>query len=433
MNDNNSWGLLPKVEQTEIKYSWRHLQPVFDHLVLPYGQGRSYGDVCLNDGGISLSTGELARFINFDPETGLLRAEAGTTLAAVLELVLPHGWFLPVTPGTKFVSLGGAIANDVHGKNHHLAGSFGCHLLAFELLRSNGERLVCSPTENQDWFAASIGGLGLTGLITWAKIQLKKISTPAIDQQTMKFNNLGEFLRLAEETENDWEYTVAWVDCMARGKQLGRGIYSAGNHSNPNPDNLKSEFVNPKWTMPFNAPSFMLNQLSVNAFNKCYYNYPSKARSICHYEPFFYPLDKISHWNRLYGKRGFYQFQCVVPLNNAETAISNMLEQIAKSRQASFLSVLKRLGDVPSPGMLSFPRSGITLALDFANRGESTRQLLAELDTITMKNGGAIYPAKDATMSASSYKQYYPSWEKFSKFIDPNFSSSFWRRVTGES
>lgn len=433
MNDNNSWGLLPKVEQTEIKYSWRHLQPVMDNSVLPYGQGRSYGDVCLNDGGISLSTGELSRFINFDPETGLLRAEAGTTLAAVLELVLPHGWFLPVTPGTKFVSLGGAIANDVHGKNHHRAGSFGCHLLAFELLRSNGDRLVCSPTENQDWFAASIGGLGLTGLITWAEIQLKKISTPAIEQQTMKFNNLEGFLKLAEETENNWEYTVAWVDCMARGKQLGRGIYSAGNHSDSNPDNLKSELVKPKWTIPFNAPSFMLNQLSVNAFNKCYYHYPRKARSICYYEPFFYPLDKIAHWNRLYGKRGFYQFQCVVPLNNAETAISNMLEQIAQSRQASFLSVLKRLGDVPSPGMLSFPRSGITLALDFANRGESTRQLLAKLDTITMKNEGAIYPAKDATMSTQSYKQYYPEWKNFSKFIDPNFSSSFWRRVTGES
>lgn len=433
MKQAKSWGQLPVVDMEEVLCNWRTDKLPEQRLLLPFGQGRSYGDVCLNEGGYSLVTSELNRFISFDEQSGILRAEAGTTLAQIIELVLPKGWFLPVTPGTKFVSLGGAIANDVHGKNHHRAGSFGCHLLAFELLRSNGERLVCSLNENPNWFAATIGGLGLTGLITWAEIQLKKINTPAIEQQTIKFYNLEGFLKITEEIEGNWEYTVAWIDCMARGKQLGRGIYSAGRHADANPHNLKSELVKPKWAIPVNAPAALLNQWAVKAFNQFYFHYPRKSRCLSHYEPFFYPLDKIAHWNRLYGARGFYQFQCVVSLNKAEAALTEMLQHIAASGQGSFLSVLKRLGDIGSPGMLSFPRSGITLALDFANRGDSTRQLLAKLDSITMKNDGAIYPAKDASMSAISYQQYYPAWQDFSQYIDPNFSSSFWRRVTEES
>ena len=432
MSCHSSWGKNPHVTQTCISQRWRQqfLPPVTS--LLPFGQGRSYGDACLNDGGFSLATSGMNRLIHFDVDNGIIAAEAGITLAEILEIILPAGWFLPVTPGTKFVSLGGAIANDVHGKNHHKAGSFGCHVRKFELLRSNGERLQCSPENNQPWFNTTIGGLGLTGLVTQVEIQLKKIHCPAIEQQTTRLNNLEHFLKLAEETEHDWEYTVAWVDCMARGKQLGRGIYSAGNHATSSTGAIKPVVVKPKQNIPMNAPGWLLNSYSVHLFNQIYYHIPRKQHSVIHYEPFFYPLDKIANWNRLYGKRGFYQFQCVVPLDKAETAISQMLERIAKTGQGSFLSVLKRLGDIKSPGMLSFPRSGITLALDFANQGEKTTQLLLELDAITVKNNGAIYPAKDASMAASSYKQYYPDWEQFREFIDPNFSSSFWRRVTGD-
>lgn len=432
MNNNKSWGNIPDVRQTCLPQQWRYQALPEISTILPYGQGRSYGDVCLNDNGYSLSTSNLNRFIQFDSERGILRAEAGATLSDILEIILPAGWFLPVTPGTKFVSLGGAVANDVHGKNHHKAGSFGCHVQAFELLRSNGEKLLCTPDENQQLFRATIGGLGLTGLITWVELQLKKINTPAIEQTTIRFDNLAAFLELAEKMEDEWEYTVAWFDCMAKGKELGRGIFSCGNHAESASIDLKSEVIKPKLKIPFNAPGWLLNQYSVLLFNQLYYRLPRRLISVTKYEPFFYPLDKIANWNRLYGKRGFYQFQCVVSLESAEAAMNEMLEHIAKSGQGSFLSVLKRMGTIQSPGMLSFPRSGITLALDFANRGEKTRHLLSDLDSITRKYNGAIYPAKDATMSADSFRQYYPEWNKFSKYIDPNFSSSFWRRVTGD-
>jgi FAD/FMN-containing dehydrogenase len=432
MNIHHSWGNIPKVQQTCLDQTWRSQTLPGVKTLLPFGQGRSYGDVCLNDQGYSLATGRLNRFIHFDREQGILSAEAGITLAEILQLTLPAGWFLPVTPGTKFVSLGGAIANDVHGKNHHKAGSFGRHVRAFELLRSDGQKLICTAEENSDWFSATIGGLGLTGLITQAELQLKKIDSPAIVQKTRRFENLAEFLRLSEETEADWEYTVAWVDCMAKGKQLGRGIFSMGNHATAATPGIKPEVLQPKFSMPFNAPGWLLNQYSVQLFNQLYYHLPRKRDSTVHYEPFFYPLDKIANWNRLYGKRGFYQFQCVVPLDKAEAAIEEMLQHISKSGQGSFLSVLKRLSNIASPGMLSFPRDGITLALDFANRGESTRHLLADLNEITDRHGGAIYPAKDATMTNASFINAYPGWQKFSEYMDPHFSSSFWRRVTGE-
>jgi FAD/FMN-containing dehydrogenase len=432
MTIHHSWGNVPQVQQTCISQLWRSQTLPAAATLLPFGQGRSYGDVCLNDQGYSLATGRLNRFIHFDKQQGILSAEAGITLAEILQLVLPTGWFLPVTPGTKFVSLGGALANDVHGKNHHRAGSFGCHVRAFELLRSDGQRLLCTPQENSDWFRATIAGLGLTGLITRVELQLKKIDSPAIYQETRRFENLAEFLQLSDETASDWEYTVAWVDCMAKGKQLGRGIFNMGNHAKAASPDIKPNVLNPKISMPVNAPGWLLNQYSVKLFNQLYYHFPRIHNNTVHYEPFFYPLDKIANWNRLYGRRGFYQFQCVVPLDKAEAAISEMLQHIAKSGQGSFLSVLKRLGNVASPGMLSFPRDGITLALDFANRGVKTRHLLADLDELTNKHGGAIYPAKDATMSPASFKNAYPAWQQFRDYIDPGFSSSFWRRVTGD-
>ena len=424
-----SWGRYPAVEQENIPLYWRD-QPLPDKpSILPYGQGRSYGDVCLNDGGTVMPTSNLQRFIQFDSDKGILRAEAGVTLAQVLSLIMPRGWFLPVTPGTKFVSLGGAIANDVHGKNHHRAGSFGCHVTAFELHRSDGQRLLCSPEQNSEWFSASIGGLGLTGLITWVELQLKPVSSDYIDQQLYRFANLAEFFKLNDQLEADWEYTVAWIDCLARGKNLGRGLFMAGNHAEAATQPM-SIIEKPALNMPIDAPGFTLNRLTVSAFNSLYYWKPRQARSHVHYDAYFYPLDKIDNWNRMYGKRGFFQYQCVIPVAQAESALSLMLDSIAISGQASFLSVLKKFGENEAPGLLSFPRPGFTLALDMANRGDKTLKLLEQLDAITIQSGGAVYPAKDARMSARAFELYYPEWKTFSQYIDPQFSSSFLRRVT---
>lgn len=429
MKDTYSWGRYPVVDQNSMPLSWRdQTLPDIDSM-LPYGQGRSYGDVCLNNGGVVLPTSNLNHYINFDVEKGILRAEAGATLAQILELIVPQGWFLPVTPGTKFVSLGGAIANDVHGKNHHRVGSFGCHVTAFELLRSNGERMLCTPEQNSEWFKASIGGLGLTGLITWVEIKLKPVKGPYIDQQVYRFRDLSSFIRLNDDLENDWEYTVAWIDCLAKGKRLGRGLYMAGNHAEQvqaSGESAKSS----KLIMPCDAPGWLLNRFTIQSFNTLYYHKPRKKHSVVHYDGYFYPLDKIAHWNRMYGKRGFFQYQCVIPLKNAESALSRMLEKIARYGQGSFLSVLKKFGNRTAPGLLSFPRPGFTLALDFANHGEKTLRLLTELDEVTLEYNGAVYPAKDARMSADTFECYYPDWKAFCRFIDPKFSSSFWRRVT---
>jgi len=423
-----SWGRYPAVEQELIPIFWRD-QPLPDKpAMLPYGQGRSYGDVCLNGGGVVLPTANLQRFIRFDEDKGILRAEAGVTLAQVLSLIMPKGWFLPVTPGTKYVSLGGAVANDVHGKNHHRAGSFGCHVSAFELLRSDGQRILCTPQQNSEWFKSTVGGLGLTGLITWVEIKLKRIDSDQIDQQCYRFRNLPEFIRLNDELESEWEYTVAWIDCLARGKRLGRGLYMAGNHAAATGQGI-SVIEKPGLSMPMDAPGFALNRFTVSAFNTLYYRKPRKAVSKVHYDGYFYPLDKITHWNRMYGKRGFFQYQCVIPVEQAEAALGLMLDTIARSGQASFLSVLKKFGENDAPGLLSFPRPGLTLALDMANRGNKTLKLLDQLDDITMQNHGAVYPAKDARMSAAAFDLYFPEWKTFSQFIDPHFSSSFWRRV----
>lgn len=428
MKQAYSWGRYPVVEQAPLPLYWRDQALPDKQSMLPYGQGRSYGDVCLNNGGVVLPTSKLQRFICFDEDKGILRAESGVTLAQVLSLIMPRGWFLPVTPGTKFVSLGGAVANDVHGKNHHRAGSFGCHVTAFELLRSDGQRLLCSPQQNSEWFRATIGGLGLTGLITWVEIKLKPVRSDHIDQRLYRFKNLADFIKSNDAMEADWEYTVAWIDCLARGRKLGRGLYMAGNHAEGNRPG-RAIVDRPAISMPLDAPGFLLNRFSVSAFNSLYYHKPRQPVSRVHYDGYFYPLDKIAHWNRMYGKRGFFQYQCVIPVDKAEAALSRMLETIAASGQASFLSVLKKFGDNAAPGLLSFPRSGFTLALDMANRGTKTLKLLDQLDDITMQNNGAVYPAKDARMSSTAFELYYPAWQTFSRYIDPHFSSSFWRRI----
>jgi FAD/FMN-containing dehydrogenase len=373
----------------------------------------------------------LDRYIAFDPGTGILRCEAGVLLSEILELTVPRGWFLAVTPGTKLVTVGGAIANDVHGKSHHRMGTFGCHVRQFELLRSDGTHLLCSPTENPEWYQATIGGLGLTGLILWAEIALKPIANPYIDLETIRYGHLDEFFQLSSESDRDFEYTVSWIDCLARGRSLGRGLFMRANHAAALcPDRPRAPHRG--FTFPVEPPLSLVNGVTLRAFNFLYYHRQLKKqqRAIVHYDPFFYPLDAIRQWNRLYGRRGFLQYQCVVPFREGAASLQEILGRIAAAGSGSFLAVLKVFGDIASPGLLSFPRPGITLALDFPNRGRKTLDLLESLDEVVRRAGGAVYPAKDARMSRYSFQQYFPQWEMLQRYRDPHFSSSFWRRVT---
>jgi FAD/FMN-containing dehydrogenase len=429
-----SWGRLPRVAPAKVlPLSSRETLPDLSAIrrpMLAYGLGRSYGDSCLNEGGVLLATRGLSRFIAFDEETGVLRCEAGTSLAEILETFVPRGWALPVTPGTKYVTVGGAIANDVHGKNHHALGSFGRHVTRFELLRSTGERLVCSPTEHCELFTATIGGLGLTGLITWAEVALRRAENPMIDAEYIRMRGLDEFFELTRESDGAFEFTVAWVDCLARGNDVGRGIFMRGNHA-AGPSPVAAPRRDSLLTVPFEAPSGLLNRYTVGAFNTAYYwkQLRRRVRRVVDPESFFYPLDGIRNWNRLYGRAGFFQYQCVVPLDTGAPAMREILTRIARSGQASFLAVLKVFGDMPSPGLLSFPRAGVTLALDVPNRGASTLALFEELDRVTATAGGAVYPAKDARMSPTRFRESFPRLEEFAHLVDPGFSSSFWRRV----
>lgn len=433
-----SWGRYPKVDQEARKLYWRddllRTEAIPDTDFLPFGNGRSYGDVCLNDGGTLLDCRTLDRFIRFDPDTGVLRCEAGVLLSEILQLAIEKGWFLPVTPGTQFVTVGGAIANDVHGKNHHKAGTFGCHVRCFELLRSDGARLVCSPEDNTEFYNATIGGLGLTGVITWAEIQLSRINNPYIDYETIRYKNLGEFFALARESDKAYEHTVAWIDCLAKGKHLGRGLFIRGNYA----EALEGKVPKPsavRLTFPVDPPFPLINHLSLKVFNNLYYRkqWADRVKGLMHYQPFFYPLDAIYAWNRIYGSKGFFQYQCAVPVDRMEEAIFEILVRIGNAGIGSFLAVLKLFGEKSSPGLLSFPMPGATLALDFPNNGEKTLRLLDQLDDVTRSAGGRVNPSKDARMRAEDFQEGYPNWRTMKMYIDPRISSSFWRRVTTPS
>jgi FAD/FMN-containing dehydrogenase len=399
--------------------------------VLPYGNGRSYGDSCLNVGAALIPTRTLDRFIALDAERGIVTCEAGVLLDEIYRMTMPSGWFVPVTPGTRFVTLGGAIANDVHGKNHHRAGTFGRHVIRFELLRSDGRRLMCSASENAEWFNATIGGLGLTGVITWAALQLRPIPGPLMNVETLRFSNLEAFLRLQSESDRDFEYTVAWVDCLGKGSQLGRGWLQRANHAPAKPAtrHAKSRGLN----VPFAPPFSLVNAASLRLFNTLYYHRPRARHADQWFESFFYPLDSIGNWNRLYGPRGLYQYQCVIPGEAGREGTAELLRAIARSGQGSFLAVLKVFGELESPGLLSFPREGVTLALDFPNRGQRLEKLFAQLDAIVSATGGRLYPAKDGRMPGKLFRDGFPRWQEFTRFIDPRCSSSFWRRVMADA
>jgi FAD/FMN-containing dehydrogenase len=430
-----SWGRYPTYDAKLIPIHWQADFPALTdgaHSgILPVGLGRSYGDSCLlKDGNLVVTTG-MNRLISFDPATGLLTAESGISLAQILDFAVPRGFFLPVTPGTKYVTLGGAIANDIHGKNHHVAGTIGRHITQFELVRSDGTRILCSPTENPDLYAATIGGLGLTGLISWATLRLRPIVSRKIDYEGIQFHGIDEFLDLTNQSQHI-EYTVSWIDCASTGKNFARGIFMQGDHSRV-PDELKPS-PEPKLVFPFDAPGFALNHLSVSAFNTAFFHKQIHKRVVAlqDYEPFFYPLDKVLHWNRMYGRGGLLQFQYAIPWDNAREGTIAILRTVANSGLASFLAVLKVFGDVPSPGMMSFPKPGITLALDFPIKPDKSFPLFERLADMVRELGGRLYPAKDAAMTAAQFQAFYPQWEQFARFRDPQITSSFWERVTGD-
>jgi FAD/FMN-containing dehydrogenase len=394
--------------------------------MLAYGCGRSYGDVCLNDGGRLLMTDRLNRFIYADWERGIVRAEAGVTLDALLLTAVPRRWFPFVTPGTKFVTLGGLVANDVHGKNHEAEGAFGCHVRSIGLARSDGATLTLSRDENFDLFSATLGGLGLTGVITWVEIELQPISSAFIELETVKIEDLEGFFRIATEAA-DWPYQVAWVDCLAKGRKIGRGFYVRGRHASSGGLGIHR---NSRLGVPFDAPFSMLNNSSVRVFNAFYRHRPwALGEQRMPYDRFFYPLDAVNQWTRLYGRRGFFQHQSVIPMARAYETTRKLLELTAEHREGSFLTVLKVFGERRSPGILSFPMPGVTLALDFPNRGRSTTQLLGRMTEVVLASGGRLYPAKDATMSASAFRAGFPDWRKVENLRDPNIMSDFWRRV----
>ena len=414
-----SWGrFIPSTPARVVPLDWVSEIPPLASIegpLLAYGCGRSYGDVCLNNGGTLLDTARLSHFRRFDRQSGLLECEAGATLDEILRLIVPHGWFIPVTPGTKFVTIGGCIANDIHGKNHHRAGTFGRWVRSFDLLRSDGMHR-CSPSENRELFEATIGGLGLTGLIVAAEIQLRRIESPFLVTEAIPFQSLEAFQEISDASDVTHEHTVAWFDAFT-----GRGIFIRGNHSD-----TKGRAASRR---SFRLPSALpLNSLTGRAFNAAYYRASRHPEPrVQQYDPFFYPLDVIANWNVAYGRKGFLQYQFVVP---QIAPAAEILDRVARSRMASFLTTVKKFGEIASPGLLSFPRAGTTVCLDFAAKHDALFPMLDSFDAIVAAAGGSVYPAKDARLSPARFRQFFPQWERFAKFVDPRFSSSFWRRVT---
>ena len=375
------------------------------------GNGRSYGDAALNPE-LTLAMPAMDRMQAFDAETGLLSCEAGVLLADILETFAPRGWFPPVIPGTKLVTVGGMIAADVHGKNHHRDGTFGAHVESLTLATADGEVRECSRRQHAGLFRATLGGMGLTGVILSARFRLRPIETAFILQETLPARSLDETMALFEASRG-LPYSVAWIDCLARGAKLGRAVLMRGAFMERGalPPRLAADPLRlppaGRLRVPVDAPSMLLNRASIGLFNGLYYRL-ARARAgtrPVHFEPFFFPLDRIEAWNRLYGRRGFVQYQCVLPKSESPAGIAALLERVAAAGQGSFLAVLKLFGPA-GEGLLSFPMEGYTLALDFPVRN-ATPALLDALDAITHRHGGRVYLAKDARCAPQRVREGY--------------------------
>lgn len=426
------WGRYPRAlchlyrpeRVGEVIGTLQHAEP---NGFLPRGLGRAYGDAALNsEGGIILME-RIDRFLAFDESTGVVRCEAGVSLADIISTFLPRGWFLPVTPGTKFCTVGACVACDVHGKNHHHDGSIGNFVRSLTLLLPSGETVRCSREQNPELFYATIGGMGLTGITLEVELQLRRVDTGWMVVDYVRTRDLDETLRTFHERDEHYLYSVAWLDCVAQGRGFGRGVLMFGRHAtvdNLPPARRQNPFTIPRKrdkSVPVDLPEFVLNPLSLKAFNGAYYAmHPSCEGVFVDYNTYFYPLDSILQWNRAYGKRGFVQWQCVLPYENGMENLTRILETAQRRHAYPFLSVLKRMGE-SSGGILSFPMPGYTIALDFPIRN-GLFEVLNELDKIVIEAGGRLYLAKDARMSAETFHTTYPQlprWQAVKTQVDP--------------
>ena len=426
-----AWGMYPRIKCERLSFDSKEtLQQIIqkkDELI-PFGNGRSYGDSALNDTIIDVRPRDY--FIDFDEESGLLHIQAGVLLSEIIEHFVPRGWFLKVTPGTKLITVGGAIASDVHGKNHHVEGCFSESVKEFSIMLADGEVVTCSKETTPELFKATCGGQGLTGIILDAKIYLKKINSQYIDQTTFKTKNLKETFEAFEE-HNDKSYSVAWIDCLAKGKAIGRCLLMVGDFKM----NGKLDYkVKKQKSIPFNFPSFALNNMNVRAFNWLYYNKVKErvSKQTVNIDTFFYPLDAIGRWNRIYGKNGFTQYQFILPKVTSFEGLEEILGIIADLGKGSFLAVLKLYGKA-NENWLSFPMEGYSLALDFKIE-KGLFELLARLDEIVVKHKGRIYLTKDVRVSKETFEQGYPQIETFRQFrkenrMDKKFQSLQSKRV----
>ncbi len=416
-----NWGNYPVMESDEKTFSFTDEAQQYvknTNEFIPRGNGRCYGDASLAAN--TISTLKYDKILSFDTEKGIFECQSGLTLDKILDIIVPKGWFLPVTPGTKFITVGGAVASDIHGKNHHIDGSFSSHIIDMDILSGTGAIITCSNAIYNDLFWATCGGMGLTGVIIRIKFDLKKIETSYIKQKQLKAKNLEEVILWFDEYK-DYTYSVAWIDCLKKGKHFGRSILMLGEHATINelPESKKNNPLKPpkkkQITFPFNLPSFVLNKLTVKAFNFLYYgkNLKREINNVVSYEPFFYPLDAILHWNRGYGKKGFVQYQFVLPLQSKQGLIE-ILNKISDEGLGSFLAVLKVFGK--QDDLISFPTEGYTLALDFPVRN-GLFTFLDELDKIVLKYGGRLYMSKDARMNPDILKAGYKKLPEFISII----------------
>jgi decaprenylphospho-beta-D-ribofuranose 2-oxidase len=437
----SGWGRYPRGQASVIcPEQISEAVPPTEGRTIARGQGRSYGDAALSAGGIVMLTERLSRFLSFDEKKGLLTAQAGTTLAEVIKEFLPRGWFPAVVPGTKAVSLGGCVAADIHGKNHHRDGAFGAHLKEIEMVLADHSRLRCSAETESQLFWATVGGMGLTGIITEVALQLVPVASSYLVVQHHQARDLDQSFEMLADRAWDDHYTVVWVDCLAKAGQLGRGVLMRGHHASLEdlPPRLRERpfaRLRSPYNVGFDFPSWVLNAAGIRVFNELYYRLQSRRTQsfIADHDSFFFPLDRVGDWNRMYGKRGFVQYQCVLPTAVAHTGMRSVLEALAASSQSSFLSVLKRFGPAGA-GLLSFPIEGYTLSLDLPVGDPDLFPFLDRLDDIVLKHGGRVYLAKDARLKPETFREMYPrldEWLAVKRKVDPEnrFSSDLARRL----
>lgn len=431
----SNWGNYPSVE-ADVK-TFRVVSDLQNQLAdhdsfITRGMGRCYGDASL--GNHIISTLKFDKILSFDEVKGTLECQSGITLDDLIKFLVPRGWFLPVVPGTKYITVGGAVASDIHGKNHHVEGSFMNQVIDMQVLLASGEVATCSSTENRELFQATCGGMGLTGIVLTVKISLRKISTPYISQISVKARNLDEVFALFDTYQHS-TYSVAWIDCLRSGDSIGRSILMVGEHATPQEAAGKKQAdiqkQKPWLNIPFSFPGIVMNELTIRIFNFLFYHKQlrKEKRGLVTFDSFFFPLDFINNWNRMYGKAGFVQYQFVLPLENSKEGLKKILHEINRNGMGSFLAVLKLFGE--GDGMLSFPMRGYTLALDFPMK-PGLFTFLDYLDKIVLEYGGRIYLTKDARMDKKIFWESYPNSEAFKKIVDQVNPAFKWQSLQSD-